>query len=266
MLAGLGASSPNGNQFALTDSPSKLPNLNTSGKTQTTPALTPGEKTGLFVIFGDSLTCNTAPTPFTPSSTKAEQINIYDGTSWRMKDPLLGIDSAGGCIQGRLAQNLINQGTFQRLLFIPCGVSGTATRDWIPAGEYDHRLRVALERARQITKPIDGLIMSLGTGDASLGLAASWAANFQQIRATIRAYTSARIFISKTTWQGSTNNATIRAAMDAAVDAADSVQLGSDLDPPVIPLAERDATLVHWNDSGAAHVAALYAALLGNIF
>lgn len=227
-----------------------------TGKTTTSLAIDPSERTGLYLVIGDSLSCNTSSTPYTPSNSKVEQINLYDRTAYELADPMLGVSLSGGSIWPRLGDELIDRDHLDRPIFVNCAGGGLASPDFIPTGPQNQRLRAAMYCTRLLAMPVTAVLYGLGTNDTT---GTVWEQSFADIFAFIRGHNvKAPFFVMKATWHGSAVNTGIRSAMDAVVDGVD-VLAGPDIDPPVIGLSEREADGIHPNGAGQDHVASLWA-------
>lgn len=236
----------------------------TTGKTVVSSSITGGEATLVLLALGQSLTTNATPTPFTPTSPKVHNLNIYDGITYRAVDPLLGTAGTGGNYLSRLGDKLISDGSFARVILVPAAIGGTYIHDWIPSGLFDHRARVALKRIRaqgwvgnaDVTFRV---LWEQGQGDTAAGigtLQAIWQARFQQIVGTINGFGlgTPQITVPKDTMVANVIDATIRAAQAAVVDNV-QVFAGPDFDTLTGVTNRSDGT--HPSDTGADNFASL---------
>lgn len=246
-------------------------NNDIGGKTVVSSAISPGEKTALGLFVGQSLETNFSGSPlYTPSNAKVHNWNIYDRLMYAGADPLLGCEGpaalnlAFGNYISRLADKLINAGTFARVIIVCIGIGNTTVADWAAGGRYNARLTSAIQAVTTtLGIPITFIHYGQGERDGVIGTSQSaWQTSFASVVSTIRtAGCNAPIFVAKETYQSGAANATIRAAQAAVVDNV-TVFAGADIDPPVIPDAERQADRTHLNATGADHRATLEQAII----
>jgi hypothetical protein len=223
-----------------------------TGKTATSPS----ERTGLYLVIGDSLSCNTSTTAYAPASGKVEQVNIYDRAAYEVADPMLGVSLSGGSIWSRLGDELIDRDYLDRIIFVNCAGGGLSSSDFVPTGSQSQRLRAALFCTRLLAMPVTAVLYGHGTNDSA---GDQWSQCFASILAFVRGHNvKAPFMVMKATWQGSAINSDIRTAMDDVVDGID-VLAGPDIDPPVIGLSERESDGIHPNGAGQDHAASLWA-------
>jgi hypothetical protein len=211
---------------------------NTSGYTSTSAAITPGEKTLLIFAAGQSRMTNfPGTTTYTPTNaTKVQQLNPYDGTTYRAKDPMLGTGGIAGNYLTRLGDELINGGVCQRVIFVPMAISGTGTRRWIsdlaPRIETCCRWARAQGWAAPNADLYKAIIWENGQNDVSEGVSsAEYQANIKQIQFIFASQGfPVPFFISLSTIAANVTNATIRAAQAACVNNGELRYAGPDLD------------------------------------
>jgi hypothetical protein len=103
---------------------------------------------GVFLCLGQSNAGNHGDTPY------AARREVYCLDFLRMRcfaasDPLPGSSGTGGSVWSRLGDLLIENGVFQRVLFVPLAFGGTFITDWIPGGSMHRRTALALGRLRR---------------------------------------------------------------------------------------------------------------------
>ncbi len=102
-------------------------------------------RNAILLTFGQSNSANFGETPYTATS-NVLNFNIHDGKCYASVDPLLGADGDGGSVWGRLGDQLVASGAFDRVLVIPFGIGGTALREWTTGGRLHPRVQYAAQQ------------------------------------------------------------------------------------------------------------------------
>lgn len=238
--------------------------LATSGTT-----LTPGEKTLIQLIVGDSISSNTGASAYTNGhTTKNDAFNLYNGLNYRFQDPIISSSTGPGSYPGRIADKVITNTKFARVITMDAAISGNCSTDYAASGYANHRARIGCLYARQLGWPVSGsgdsgnwrfaFLYALGTNDNAVGTSA---ANFT-IAATsfinsMRGYgCNGDVFISKMTFSGS-NNAALQAAQAALVDNPNGIYVGADVDS--LTGTNRQPGTPHLSDIGNDALGTLWA-------
>jgi len=155
--------------------------------TPRTGAINTGIRNLVLFTCGQSLLCNTCPTVYIPVNFNAvDNLNIYDGAIYNVGTVgLLGCTNsipAGtlglGNLSARIADKLITNGRFDRVIIVPIGMGGSMISEWA-TGSVSNRFRVAMRRlaARGIvpgmTNVTFGQVWGLGETDAVFGTTAA---------------------------------------------------------------------------------------------
>lgn len=257
------------NLFSLKDwAPPFAPGFqDTTGKTLVDAAVIPGERTAIYLSLGQSLPCNYSGTPYTPTSPKVHNFDIYSRRMYRAADPLLGPDGPGAFGLGsgnyltRLGDKLIAANKYDRVIFIPVAVGGTSIAEWGLSGRCNHRIRVGLACLQFMGAPLTGVLWDQGNADRQLDTSqAAYQNTFAEVVATIRNMgCAAPIYVARESKFMGSAGAQILAAQDAVVDPSHGIKAGADMDS--IPQSERsDGT--HLNAAGSDHAAMLWNAIL----
>jgi hypothetical protein len=234
----------------------------TSGLTPSFFTINPALKTLVLFVTGQSIFSNVCPTLFTPVNASAvDQLNVYDGNLYNIGGPVLGatfnpalVPPLGpGNVSVRVADTLVTNGKFNRVIIVNLAVGSTSIAQW-NAGIHGNRVAVAMKRlaARGVTPATPGAtfacLMSIGHTDLGNGTTqssyAADAAGF--ISKTYATGFSGRIFWTLESASGATSNA-IRSAQ-AALPNGTTVWSGGDTDSSSIGTS--DGT--HPSDAGAA--------------
>ncbi len=272
MRASSGGGAPN--LYSIYETAGEEGYANTTGRTTESAALVGGEATGIFIILGQSLTANNGASNYTPTNAeKSQEISIFDGLCYRLKDPALGASGGTGGYISRLADALITAGLFQRVIMIPCGVGGSSVLRWTPAGDLNHKLRVAYLRARSLGYTVSGVLWGQGEADVQAGTSkATYKARFDEMADSIRALgCTAPWFVAQETYLSGVTNSTIRDAQSELVGTRTlpsgnsiTVYAGPDLD--TLGGANRQGDDIHLSDTGNANAAAAWVTKLDIVF
>lgn len=239
----------------------------TNGLTSRTQVIDPAKKTLVLISAGQSQWTSIMPSQYTPTnSTVVDNFNIYDGGSYSIASYLLGPTqspgSGSGNILPRIADLLINNGKFDRVILVPLAITGSLIAQWATGGALDDRITVAMRRlsSRGLMTTTTGITQAFlwgqGEGDGVAGTAqATYQTAFADVlaQATNNGF-SGRAFVCKETWASGTTYATIQAAQVALVNGT-TIFSGGDLD--TLNATNRQADNTHFNDTGAAAVATL---------
>ena len=243
--------------------PGADPVLDLTGKVEVSCSIT--NKTGVIVVVGQSLSVNQVPTPYTPVNASVDQLNIYDGKCYKAVDPLLGINVSGGKVSdhrgtwmSRLADNLVSNGKFDRVIIVPMAVGGTSVSQWASnstAPFLKNNINVVARRMAQAQLPCTAIMWGQGESDTSAGTSqSSYTASLSAVTAEFnRALPGCPILVARESYYYGVSSSAVLAAQTAAVDGI-KVFAGENVD--LIPPAGRyDNT--HLNEAGAAQRAVL---------
>lgn len=265
-------SAPAVDQFKLTDNVvNKQGNALTNSFIKSEAGLTlksSAISTDTLVLFvaGQSLVANTAPTVFTPVNSNVDMLSIYTGNVLGAKDPLIGAAAGGGNYITRLADKLVTDGKFARVIIVALAPGGVEAFDWSTSGVLNQRLRVACRWAHQHgwvgnANAQFGVIFQLGQQDAIVGTSsATWQAHFANIKASVDGLGCSgwKWFVPQDTMLGGATNSTIRAAQSAVVGG--DVIAGWDMDS--LTGTNRQVDNTHLSDAGSAAAALLGATVI----
>jgi lysophospholipase L1-like esterase len=243
-----------------------LANAVTLTKTVSDPRPIAGERTCVFLVAGESMVANTGPTPYVPTNiAKLDNVNVFDGGTYRLADPLLGASGlTGGSWVSRFGDQLIDQDICDRAIFITIGVNSTKAEDW-STGRWKDFLAVAYRRLDALGLPITAVLWQLGANDGLAGTStAAMTSALQDIIARFRSETgsTAPWIMALSTWYGFIGPIPmIRAGIIGATNGVD-ILIGPDTD--TLDNSKRSDG-VHFNDVGMAEAAILWAASFGAI-
>lgn len=236
----------------------------TGGRTQVSPALVGGESTLVMVVPGQSLSGNWSGTVFTPVNTKTENFNFFNGGVYRAQDPLLGCDGVAGNLFTRLADKIITEADYQRVIIAPIGLGGSPFSIW--QGSAAERITVLGRRLSAAGLLSADIKICLQQGESDAQLATTEANCETAILAIRSAMTTAGItgpmYVAKSTWaNGIPAGGT--AVRNACTDVVNGTTIFAGPDTDTLNNTNRDATLIHFNATGAAAAANLWYTALG---
>lgn len=229
-----------------------------------------GPRTAVIVVIGQSLSVNQAPTPYVPVNSNIDQLNIYDGKLYRAKDPLLGINVSGGTVTAqrgtwmmRMADKLIADGHFDRVVLVPMAIGNTRIGQWADETQPPYlfnRINTVGLRMRDAGLPCTAIMSGQGESDTAAGTSqAAYAAGLSRVIGEFqRAIPGCPILVAQESYYYGATSSAVLAAQSSVVNGT-TVFTGENVDS--IPSSGRyDDT--HLNDAGAAQRATLAVAAL----
>ncbi|WLB43008.1 sialate O-acetylesterase [Bradyrhizobium ottawaense] len=229
-------------------------------------AIQAGENTAVWLSLGQSTTANHDQVGYSVASAKAQNFNAYDGAIYKADAPLLGCSGLSGNWNPRCADKMLAAGMFQRVIIVPIGVGGTVVSQWQPTGG-SLWARVLAAKAR-----LDGrglmptfITWMQGESDQTAGTSQSaYSASLADLISGLRGIGyNMPIFVSQTTYNGTTSYAPVRAAQAAAVNNPAGIYAGPDTDSLSDPSYRFGA---HWSALGSDAVAGLWKSAIDAVF
>lgn len=239
----------------------------TAGKAIRDPRLVPGERTGTFVVAGQSNSANYVDVTYAPThAAKIDNLNIYDGGTYAAVDPLLGCEAYSlydtpGNMFLRVADKLIALDYYDRVILIPIGVGGSSVALW-NSRPFGDRLTVAFKRAQAVGLNVSAVLWQQGEADQAGGTTqAAYQAAIASTIALPRAvgFAAPWIIAQCSYFLGITSEA-VRAAQAAMVNGTD-IFAGPDTDA-IVSWGRYDNG--HFNASGADVAATGWAYAIGS--
>lgn len=253
----IGTSAPDPHRFA---EYSITVNTSTAGKTVSDPRLVSGDRTAVFVIAGQSNATNVAPDQYTPTNlAKIDNLSIYDGGTYQGKDPLIGCRNSGGNLFTRMADKLITDDIYDRVVLIPIAISATKVSEWAADPSLYDRLSVAASRANAVGLTVTAYLWQQGESETTLGTSqAAYAADLATAIGRPRANGwDAPWILAKSTYINGATSSAVRAALAAAVNGTD-IFAGPDTDTLAGTAVNRQVDDTHFTTAGAIAAAALW--------
>lgn len=231
------------------------------GKTRAYPGLRAGERTGVFIIAGQSLAAASSEGLFTPTNTgKVDQINQMTGEMLVGADPLVGpsvavVPTQRATTFTRVADQLITAGKYDRVILIPSAMGGTTAQMW--ADEFFNLIVNGYRRALALDIPITAILWQQGETDTGVGTSqSSYTSSINSMRGkVIAAGCTAPWLLAKSTYvPGGATSAPVRAAITALINGT-TILAGPDCDTLGSSYRYDDQ---HWNTSGNSAAALLW--------
>lgn len=259
-------SGPPPDPFVLTDYNIYPTYSTTAGRTSTSAALTPGERTLVAIVAGQSLSANFGVSLYTPTnSTKVQNLNIPNNTLYRCVDPVLGATGVDGSYIGRLGDKLIDGGHFARVIFIPIGIGATSILAHTPAGNYNHRIIAAALRAKAFgwldpNPDVEAMVLwHQGEGDNVDGTStAVYMSRFLEMQGTLTGRgINLPWVLAKSTMVANVVDTDIQAAIDGLINNGANRFAGPNIDS-LTGATNRQAEGTHLKDVGNDSAATLW--------
>lgn len=232
------------------------------GRTISTPRLNAGERTGVFVMLGQSMASNTVDATYSAShASKIDNLNIFDGGAYSAIEPLLGCDMTQGNVWYEIADRLITAGIFDRIILVPGAVTATMISVHAAGGPLNTRSLVAARRLAAVGLGVTAFCWMQGESDTLAGTSqGAYASALDSVIATPRsAGFGAPWLLGRSTWNAGGSSSAVRAAIDAKVDGVD-IFAGGDTDG--LGAGYRQSGNPHWTATGRAAAAALWTAAI----
>jgi hypothetical protein len=234
---------------------------NITGRTRVSALLAGGENTAVIIVTGQSNAANNVDTKYTPSNSKVENLNLWDGGIYRADDAMLGTDAIGtlgdGSWIGRLGDKLITDDTYDRVIFAPIAINGSSAEQWAANGDCNHRIAAVCARLLSLQLTPTFIISMQGEQDNNLGTTAN---NYRdRKRSEVATYrqcgVTAPYFVGGCTWRAGAASATVQSGQALATDAGLGIFAGANTDT-LNNTYRQDTT--HFTASGADAVADLW--------
>lgn len=267
--------------FALTPVPAanSVVYLDINTKTVASQVIDLTKKNLILIAAGQSNFEDVAPSAYTATNAaNIGNLNIYDDVIYNGTDPFLGttqLSTNVGHPANRIADALITNGKFDRVIIVPIAVSGTLVADW-DTGFASNRFAVTFKRLAQrgIVAGSNVTIVVLwgqGESDNANGTSqATYTAELNDVIAQTRAAGfNGTWFVAEQTYIIGAASAAIQAAQAAVVSHGAGVWAGPNADAlvgnvcgPSANAACRQADQTHWVDNGSYSYAAAWVTAL----
>jgi hypothetical protein len=214
----------------------------------------PREGLMVALTFGQSNAANNGETPL---DSGPGVFNFYDGKLYRARDPLLGATGRGGSPWTRLGDRLIESGRYRAVVFAPIAVGQTLIRQWVPGGEWHHRIVDTIRDLERAELKISHLLWHQGESDAKQHTSGvEYSDHFASMLESIRLEgVDAPIYVSVATWTRGTHS--VGEIADAQRSLVDHRKILSGPDTDAMGFCGRfDGT--HFSTDGLVQVADLW--------
>lgn len=160
----------------------------TTGRVEVDCADYQGVHSAVLLTFGQSNSANAGRDRYIPVGDVAN-FNFHDGKCYRAEDPLLGPDGDGGSVWGVLADKLIAQGHYERVLLAPFGIGGSSLAQWQPDGFLHPILQKATDAIRNEGIKPTHVLWHQGETDATEQTSEeAYSAMFEVLLSSLRSY------------------------------------------------------------------------------
>ncbi len=221
--------------YIITEFPVQIAGLsNAAGRTQESPVI--GAGTAIIVTLGQSNIANNALGTYTVTNSTAQNMSVYDGGIYLCADPVLGPSGPGGTSGSSspncaIADELITNGVYSRVIMVPIAINGTLAADWNGAS-LASRITVAMRRLSVLGVMPTYILWHQGEQDNFAGTSGpAYTASVQAVATQFRnlGYTGP-FFVATETYDGVGNSATIQTAQANAVSSPLHIVAGADWD------------------------------------
>jgi len=253
-------------------------NQRVTSKVRRDPRLIAGDKTGVYVVLGQSNAANCTNFGYNAANAnKIDCLNIYDGGTYEGTNPLLGCSSldndhvSTSNMFVRLADKLIAADIHRRVILIPIAINGSSVQAWASPSGFRDRLRVACRRANALDLPITGFLWQQGEADTVNGTSQTdYAAALQSLISYVRDLSwdvdhfsfPAPWFIARSSYYLGQTSAAVIAGQNAVVNGID-VFAGPNTD---VILSGGRQDNAHWNSIGSDQASELWKNSIGAVF
>lgn len=208
-----------------------------TGKTARSPAINPAIKTLVMICAGQSLQTDLITDTFNPvNGTVLDNFCWFNGTCFAATTPLLGTSWNGSIATSvnynhKVADGLISNGKFDRVIIVPTNMSGTSVNFWAndgvlaeATGYYRMILAAALKLAAVgITPSTPGVkfLVKWNQGESDTQGSTTqlaYTTRFNKLKAQVDAVLPVKWTVAKETWFIGAVSAAVQAAQIALVD------------------------------------------------
>lgn len=246
-------------------------NVATASKSlRASQTLNPAVRNLVIIAPGQSNIGSYAPSAYSPANPNAlDNLNVFDGAVYAAADPMLGAAQGSATIIGnpilRLADALVTNNKFDRVVIVPIAVDSTTVQDW-QTGYVSNKIAVALGRLAyrgMVAGTNITVVILWGQGESNTTAGTSQGTYAASLAAVISASRTAgftgKWFVAKETWNGTTVSTAIQNAQTGIVDHGADIWAGPDADALVSTacggVACRGGDAIHWSDVGSAYYA-----------
>lgn len=237
---------------------------NVAGKIPRSSYLTAGQSTCVLISKGQS---NFTSLGFAPgynivNPSVNDNFNVYDGGVYASVFPLLGCTSNNfgtdnNNVPGRVADLLISNGKYQRVIHAPLAISGSTAAEW-STGDCSKRMTICIQRLAAINLTPTVIIDMQGEVDNALGTTAvAYRAMKQTEVQTVRNLgCTAPWLVGICSYNGGTVSDEVRTGQFQSADVGLNILHGADTDFLTAPTYRLDGT--HLNATGNTAAANLW--------
>lgn len=223
-------------------------------------SISPSERNGVFLVAGQSnAAAYGSGLPFAPENKgKVDSFSAFNGKMYEGKDPGPNMDGTGSSWLYRLADKLISEGYYQRVIMVPLAMGSARADYYLPGAVLGKFIPVAVKRLADLGIPITGVLWQQGESDGGANTARGQ--YVQTLSAIISQSKEAGLrspwLIGKSTYQGGKQNNVVR---DACADLVNGIDILSGADTDALKGDRfRSEGLTHFNAAGLDAAANLW--------
>lgn len=215
------------------------------------------EEVMIFLAVGQSNAANYGEGEYTP---KNEVYNYYEGKLYKAKEPLLGAEGSGSSPWTRLADMVIDNGLYKKVIIVPCAIGGSSIQCW-SEGDCRVQLEETLNYLKKDDIQLTHVLWFQGeTDNVDNTSSAQYKSDLKKIIALIRADQKNAIFYPSITSYFPFNNnnpfgidSNITNAQKDVIEEVNNVKSGPNTDS--LNLAFYRADAVHFTEKGLDRLA-----------
>lgn len=214
-----------------------------------------GERTGLFVTAGQSNAANSASKQYVPHG---DVYVFHKGKCYEARDPLLGASGIGGTPWFKLADRLIDNGKYDRVIVVGTAISGTTIIEWLFGTPLFTYLWTEINGLRTNNMTIDAVLFMQGEADAALGTDAyTYYLRLATFAGGVRDYIgyTGPLYVSLTTYCLGITSADVRSGQAVTAQQVNTVYIGPDTDTLVTGYRHDNC---HFNSKGTDALADMW--------
>lgn len=190
------------------------------------------DRQAVIFAFGQSNSANWGEAPYMPLNKNIVNFNPYNGKCYKAEDPLLGADGNKGSVWLPMADQLIQDGLYDRVLIASFGIGGTEIARWAPDGDLHVRIKHTAKQLLERNLKPTHVLWHQGEADAVFHTSKQdYVSQFSKMALSLREYgIDAPIFPAVATHCGEFNSPEISEAQYLLADRSNHIYPGANTD------------------------------------